>query len=311
MKGGSIKRVTLLLLILFILSLFLYISAGFSHESSQQEHIFSIVWVTDTQYLSEKYPKNFDMLCNWIVDYSDALNVKAVVHTGDIVERNWNRREWEAANHAMSILLDASIPYCWDAGNHDQYNTTWVGKDFAAFNTSTMRQKSYWVDDILDGKNTAICFNDLGQSFIVINIECHANDTVLHWANNLLDRYSKSHAIIATHAYLNESCKYDKWAYHFRNTVLANHSNVFLTLSGHFMQGTRANRTFVQNRHELFFNYQHTNGGAGDSTIRILTFDIAQDAIIVNTYNPVTKQRLSDPDNHFILDMSLNRPNSG
>jgi hypothetical protein len=77
---------------------------------------------------------------------------------------------------------------------------------------------------------------------------------------------------------------------------------VFLTLNGHFQDGNRTNRTFTDNRHELFFNYQHT-GGEGDATLRILTFSKEEDAIFVNTVNTVTNQFLTDPENCFTLDI--------
>ena len=47
---------------------------------------FSIVWITDTQYLSKSYPAYFDNLCRWIVAHRNVYNVKMVVHTGDIVD---------------------------------------------------------------------------------------------------------------------------------------------------------------------------------------------------------------------------------
>lgn len=83
--------------------------------------MFSVIWITDTQYLSEKFPWNFDTVCKWIVDHEELLNVKAVIHTGDMVEHSDNMKEWNRANHSMSILLKNDIPYCWDAGNHDQF----------------------------------------------------------------------------------------------------------------------------------------------------------------------------------------------
>lgn len=299
-KKRKIKKFALLIFPLLLLDSILLLP---SFASVAIKPMFSIIWITDTQYLSYKLPNNFETMCSWITTYSETLNVKAVLHTGDIVERAWNKGEWAIADNSMGILLKANIPYCWDAGNHDQLEKSWVGKDFPAFDTAIMRKKEYWVGDILEGKNTAIEFTASDWDFLILNIENHANDSVLDWANDLLLAHPNSHAIVATHSYISDTCAYDDWARHLRSNVLNKNPNIFMTLNGHFMQGSRANRTYANNRHELFFNCQHTDGGEGDATIRILTFSKEEDAILVNTFNTVTNQFLSDPENHFTLDI--------
>jgi hypothetical protein len=294
----------LLLLLLFLPSSFPIssVNASFSIEP-----LFSIIWITDTQYLSERYPSNFDAVCNWIVDYSEILNVKAVIHTGDLVEHPESVKEWNRASHSMGILLKNNIPYCWDAGNHDKLPTSWYGKYFQAFNTKIMSKKNYWVGDNFDGKNTALRFSVSDWDFLIINIEFQPNYKVLKWVNQLLELHSDCHTIIATHAYLNGLSEYEEWKNsfmqeYFEQKVLASHSNVFMTLNGHFMDGGRTSRKFTENHHELFFNYQHT-GGEGDAALRILTFSREEDAIFVNTVNTVTNQFFSDPENRFTLDI--------
>ena len=300
----KLVAITLLLLFLLLPTSFLSFSAAASFSI---DPMFSIVWITDTQCLSERLPLNFDKLCNWIVDYSDLLNIKAVIHTGDIVEHPSSTIEWIRANHSMSILLNNNIPYCWDAGNHDLLPTTWHGRNFTAFNTAIMQQKGYWISDKFDGENTAIHFKASDWDFLLINVEFQPKLAVLLWVKHLLELYPMYHTIIATHAYLNGTGEHEKWTNDFDEPyfeqILATHSNVFMTLNGHFMIGNRTSRTFIGNHHELFFNYQQTDGGQGDSRIRILTFSKKEDTIIVNTVNTVTNQFMADPENKFTLDI--------
>ena len=301
----KIVTTTLLLLLLVLTNSFLFSSA---HASFSIEPMFSIIWITDTQYLSERFPSNFDALCNWIVDHEEILNAKVVIHTGDIVQHPESKKEWNRASHSMGILLNNDIPYCWDAGNHDQFGSTdWYGKNYSAFDTRIMSEKNYWVSDKFDGKNTALRFRAANWDFLVINIEFQPRYEVLKWVNQLLELYPNYYAIIATHAYLNGMGEYEEWTNsynqeYFEQKILASHSNVFMTLNGHFMDGNRTSKIFTDNRHELFFNYQHT-GGESDATLRILTFSKDEDAIFVNTVNAVTNQFLSDPENTFTLDI--------
>ncbi len=104
--------------------------------------------------------------------------MKAVIHTGDLVETAGSSTEWANANHSMSLLLDNGMPYCWNAGNHDQYGSTWYGKDYTAFNVNIMGGKQYWVSDYYAGKNTAIRLNLGTITILVVNIEYHADLSV-------------------------------------------------------------------------------------------------------------------------------------
>jgi hypothetical protein len=270
---------------------------------------FSMVWITDTQYLSQTWPDYFDNATSWIVKNIDSLNVKMVVHTGDIVNTYSDPTQWEHANHSIGILLDNGIPYCWDAGNHDKntttYNTVWMGQDYKAFNVSLMEEKAYWVSDAEDGKNTAVHFDFDNWSFLVVNIEYDANDSVLSWASHLLDDYPKSYCIVATHAYLDGKCQYENnaWVPRFQEEVLNDHSNVFMTLNGHYWLDSCTNHTAVGNRSELMFDYQ--NFSSAGATLRLLTFNMTEAKIHVKTYNPHTGQFVTDSDNEFTLGIPL------
>lgn len=289
-------------LFLFVLSSALLTVCLLMPLALASESTFSVVWITDTQYLSQTYPDYFDSMCQWIVNNRDAYNVKMVVHTGDIVNYATDLSQWKNANHSMGILLDNDIPYCWDAGNHDQSAGSWDGKDFVAFNVTLMEQKAYWTGDSFDGKNTAVSFNFSGYNFLIVNVEFHANSSELQWANDVLDAHPNSHVILATHAYIDEICGYDAWALELQDTVLANHSNVFMTLNGHYYSNGNANRTRVDQRDELFFNRQNLDDQKGGATVRILTFDLAQGKINVKTYETYAGQFVTDSDNEFTLE---------
>jgi hypothetical protein len=268
---------------------------------------FSVIWITDTQYLSESRPTYYDSLCRWIVNNAEKYKVKMVIHTGDIVEDEGNRTQWENANKSISILLDADIPYCWNAGNHDYNETCWIGNQYYAFNPEVMATKPYWVDDKLDGQNTAIQFSADDWNFLVINVAYEASDDVLDWANSLLDEYPESHAFVGAHVYLNTTGGYSgkgrdspDWPINFRNKVLDAHSNVFLTLSAHHHPAS-GSRAQVGGRHELMFNRQDSDGQMGAASLRILSFDLVQGKIDVQTYLLYANYFLEDSNNQFTL----------
>jgi hypothetical protein len=269
---------------------------------------FSVIWITDTQYLSQIYPTYFDALCRWVVNNAATYNVKMVIHTGDMVDSEDNQTQWANANHSMSILLDAGIPYCWNAGNHDYTATYWIGNQYNAFNPAVLAEKPYWVGDEFNGQNTAIYVNVSSWDLLVVNLENLANNTALEWATSVLDAYPDSHAIVATHAYLNDQGKYtyikseqnSSWASNLNDTVLETHPSVFLTLNGHF-NTNNGRRTQVGDRDELMFNRQDQDGSLGGATLRILTFDTANNTIDVKTFVLYANSFLTDSNDQFIL----------
>jgi hypothetical protein len=181
----------------------------------------------------------------------------------------------------------------------------WNGKSFTAFNVSVLRSKTYWEADCLDGRNTAVSFNVSEHNFLVVNIEYHANSTVLQWLNAILDTHADSHVVVATHAYLNETCGYgnDGWALGLKNNLLANHTNVFLTLNGHYHSSSTANGTVVGERLEIFFDRQDLEGQKGAASLRILTFELSQGKLDVRTYDTYAGKFLTDSDSQFTMNL--------
>ena len=310
MKKNAVTCIYAIMLMTLIVTLLIPSAVQPCNASENNGSIFSIIWITDTQYLAESHPAYYDGLGQWIAENKDTYDVKMVVHTGDIVDEEGNRTQWTNANQSMSALLANSIPYCWDVGNHDYNATCWIGNQFSAFNPELMDQKSYWVSDEFDGMNTAVRFNVAGWDCLIINIAYHANDTVLTWANQILDSNPQSHVIVATHAYIDDRCRYDSWATNFKSTVLETHANVFMTLNGHY-HPTSGNRTQVGNRYELLFNQQDAYGQMGAASARILTFDTAKGTVNVKTYVLYANQFLQDPNNNFTLNTAFHNDLAG
>jgi 3',5'-cyclic AMP phosphodiesterase CpdA len=241
------------------------------------------------------------------VNHAEEYKVEMVIHTGDVVEDEFNRTHWENANQSMSILLDADIPYCWNAGNHDYNETCWIGNQYTAFNPEVLATKPYWIDDAVDGQNTAVHFSVEDWDFLIVNIAYDASDDVLDWANNLLDTYNESRAIVGAHVYLNTTGGYASkgkdsadWPMKLKNNVLDTHPNVFLALSGHCYP-TSGVRTQVGGRHELMYNRQDTDNQMGAASLRVMSFDLAEGKIGMQTYYLYANSFLDDDNNQFTL----------
>ena len=276
-------------------------------EAPTNNDIFSIMQISDTQYLSASFPQLFLDTTNWIANHATEYNVRMVIHTGDIVDNigvnaqpqlaTADPAQWSVANQAMLTLQTANIPYCWDAGNHDQipWNSptgTWSGSSYAAFDLATMRAKPYWVSDNNDGKNTATMFNYNGYKFLIINLEYLANDATINWMKDLLDSHRDWNVIIAAHNYLNYQGKYGvsvgtlndvSWCNSLK-TILDGYPNVFLTLNGHDPLGT-AYQKMSGNREEIYFNRGNIGAGQSAASVRIYTFNLETMQVQTTTWS--------------------------
>jgi len=60
----------------------------------------------------------FTAQTQWIVANKNLLNIKYVLHLGDITNNNYDE-QWEHARASFKILDDANMPYAFVPGNHD------------------------------------------------------------------------------------------------------------------------------------------------------------------------------------------------
>ncbi|MDA4113565.1 MAG: metallophosphoesterase [Thaumarchaeota archaeon] len=312
-----------------------------SAQSVQSTAPFSIFWITDTQFLSEKNPAIYKNMTQWIVDNWGAENGKMVIHTGDLVETGSIDAEWAHADAAMSLLLKNGIPYSWCAGNHDDLvgsdpTSGWIGNLWDAFNPSVAGRKidamhnTSWVSEYHDAMNTAVGFSASGLNFLVINVEWNAEPDVLEWVRGILDDpvFLHHRIIVAPHAYIDAAGSVDdpRWgselsAFLTKLTEIidAHSSSVFLTLNGHFATDHGYySPSPVKGRNQLMFDRQDSTDDPenpmaisttddakrlGGGTITILTFDTEKNRISVKTYDTYTGKYRTDSTEQYAFDM--------
>jgi hypothetical protein len=292
-------------------------------QVSPSHYDFSIMQISDTQNLAWYHPDWYNQLTTWIVNNNATYNLKMVIHTGDIVDQCDDYSQWQNANASMSILANNGIPYTWCAGNHDQLalnvsgdpNTGWFGIQYTPLNPATFSNKSYWVGDDNQGKNTAVKFSVNGYNFLVINLECQANAATMAWATNLLDTYSSLNynIIVATHAYLdspnmlflNNFPGSPIWEQNLQN-LLNSYPRVFMTLNGHtggWPVGLSVHNQ-VNGRTQTEFDRQDSEIDEG-AAVRIYSFDLNSQTVTASTYSVPSSTWITDLGNSFSFSTDL------
>lgn len=252
--------------------------------------------------------KYFFCQTDWIRDNAGNMNVRFVVHEGDITQTD-DDGEWAIARQAMATL-DGRVPYCLCLGNHDMGYRKTEGSP-TSYRTAADRKTGFnrffprSDFEHLPGfggtfgethENSYRLFEAAGRHFMIVSLEFKPRDAVLEWAGRIVREHPDHRVIVLTHAYLDSSGKriaHDAYAVEGNSgeqmwqKLVSRHPNIFLVLCGHRLGEARLTSTGEQgNRvHQLLCDYQGLPDG-GSSWLRYLTFFPAANRIRVSTFNP-------------------------
>lgn len=272
---------------------------------------FTVAQVTDTQFLAQNYNQLYlSKISSFINSQVTPLNIKMVVHTGDITQNGSDITQVEWANSTFAAL---TAPFVWTLGNHD---AEWIGDSYLAFNPTTFSGKSYYVG--ASGDSYAVSFTYNSTVYLIVNLEYGASVTALAWATNLFNIYKYSPVILATHSFLNASGGYGITAGGYNQVwennlygVIGQYPNVFLTIAGHDDSGTTdattSNSATVNGRLDTFLDRQSMHNNLGSCTVRFFEFGVMGNylSLHVKTYDLLNEQYITDSKNDFSTVIAL------
>ena len=272
-------------LFLIVVFLALFILPTMASAASK----FTFVVLPDTQFYSSSYTDIFTKQTQWIVDNKKALNIKYVIHVGDIVDSPNNLTQWKNADKALSVLDRAKIPYGVTAGNHDNNNGISNANYSKYFNTSRFSKKN-WFGKAYN-KNNAYHYDLIragNYSFIIMYVSYDQSaDVPISWIKNVIKTNPEKQVIIVTHALLdgNGNILSSPNSVNAIRSLASEHKNVIMVLSGHMpISPYKIVHNVRGNAHEILQDYQNEPKG-GDGWLRIFTFD-GNGKVVVQTYSP-------------------------
>jgi len=299
------------------------------------EGSWTLAVLPDTQVYSLRYPGLYTMQTAWIAQNAERLNIKYVLHLGDIVNNN-THREWANARAAMS-LLNGVVPYAMVPGNHD------YGPSGDASTRETLMNEYFPFDEAAamstfggayePGKldNTVHLFEAGGEKWIIIALEWGPRDEVIEWANEMMSKHPDRSGILITHAYMNNNdLRYDHtdsvnpqhYNPHYYSTPggvndgeelwqkLVRKHNFVLILNGHVLgDGTgylASTNDLGGTVHQMLSNYQMRELG-GEGYMRLIEFHPDGRTIQVKSYAPLYDSYLLQADQQFQLEIESER----
>lgn len=291
---------------------------------------WSLAVLPDTQVYAESYPGIFDAQTAWIKHNVKPLDIKYVLHLGDITNRN-TPEQWQNAYRSMS-LLHGSVSYALAPGNHDYgpggnaaTRDTYVN-DYFKFDEYMKQNPNIVAFEPGKIDNTYHRFEAGGKKWIVIALEWAPRDEAVAWANEVMTKYKDHIGILITHAYMfSDSTRYDwskgrqSWNPHGYQTPgtkndgeqlwqkLVSKHRFAMTLNGHVLNdGTgylvtedAAGRKVPQ----ILANYQmRALGGSG--YLRVMEFQPDGRTVRMKAYSPIYDRFIPRSDHSFDFQIS-------
>jgi hypothetical protein len=290
---------------------------------------WTIAVLPDTQVYSLRVPGLFLTQTSWLVQERLNMDLRYVIHLGDIVNNN-THGEWKNAYRAMS-LLHGHVPYAMVPGNHD------YGPSGDASTRDTLMNDYFdfeltakWPTfggamekDRLD--NTYHVFEAGGRKWIILCLEWGPRDSTVEWADQIMREHRDRDGIFVTHAYMNNNDHrynhtdqtrpqhYNPHEYRTPGGVndgeelwqkLIRKHRFVLTLNGHVLgdgTGYRVDRTDRGNAcHQILANYQMRELG-GEACLRLLEFRPDGRTVRVKAYTPLHDKYMLENDHSFTI----------
>lgn len=263
-----------------------------------EQYDFSIAWTSDTQYYAESFPDQYDGQTEWIVNNRDRLNLRYLVHTGDVVDDFDQDWEWEVGDRNMKRLEDNGIPYGVLGGNHDVGSGngcfanywTWFGehrfKDSSVYGGAYQNNLGHY--DLVTADGVELLF---------VYMSWDVYDEEINWINEVLRKYPDRKAFLCFHNYIVAStAELDYTGLRVQREVVAANPNVLGVLGGHYHGSAIHITAFDDDKdgtndrlvYQMCTDYQSGEMG-GLAYLKMMYFDLANGKIYINSYSPTKK----------------------
>lgn len=292
---------------------------------------FTIAVIPDTQNEVFGNDNRFTNRTQWLRDNRTDLNLKYVIHTGDMM--NWDtpdHAQYEKGSAAMAVLDDASIPWMGAIGNHDTGATCTGGsacpgksakvsvRDTSTFNSYFPVSRFPGVQGLFEpGKidNAWSTFSAGGASWLVMTLELWPRPQVVDWAARVAASHPNDNVIVVTHSYLNQDGVIETGNGGYGATspqyvydrVVAPNSNVKLVFSGHV--GIAGSRVDTRSDSTKVASFLGTFHSASTNPTQLITIDPGRGTVSTRFYAPSNGQSWPEY-TKAVSDMQWITPNS-
>ncbi len=275
-------------------------------EKRDRDMVFTIAIIPDTQ--SEQ---NFKNRCEWLVKNEEKLDLRAVIHTGDVV--NWgdaDESQLVTASDAMSPFDETDIKVGIALGNHD---TAAVGvggsaavpndtpvrvRDTSAFQKYFPSSRYPYLVPMEEGyiDNAYTIFSAGGAEWMILCLELWPRVHVIEWANKVVEAHPECNVLVATHSYLTGGGDIvaDNGGYganspqYLFDELISRHDNIKMVFCGH--EGDSAVRDDYGESGNRIVSVLGCYHKTHENPVRLIEIDVLNGTLESYVYCPIEEK---------------------
>ena len=256
--------------------------------------VYTIAWLSDTQYYSQKWPDTFYTMTAFLRDAAERLDLRYFVHTGDLVNSAGKAEQWEVAVRAMASL--SRLPGGVLAGNHDVYHDD---VDYSAF-CSYFGQKEAalrpcYGGSYADNRGHYDLWEAGATRYVFVYMGYGPDSAAIDWVRSVFDRFPDRVGVLCLHQYFTTGLSLSDDGERFYGEVVSQCPNLYMVLCGHRYNVACVPAQFDDNGdgtpertvYQMMGNYQAAGSEGGSGYMRFLQIDEAAGEMRVYSYSPL------------------------
>lgn len=294
----------------------------------KDEDNYNFVLIPDTQN-TVKFKKDvMDQAVDELIATADELNVKGVIHLGDVVENNNDGVQYDTAREIFYQIPDAGIRFLVQPGNHDGWasGTTNYWNSFGE-NSKIFEDRTAWY--LTNHGYSSYMLVDAGSyTYLVISLACTGSDPGANnntswdpaheaWLKEVLETYPNCPTIVTTHDLQNCSDTEPSAIQLSSNgeklwNLVKGYDQVFMMVGGH-SHGAGVQTLTNDNGKpviSILTDYQFAYNG-GNGLFRYLEFDEDQNQIYYSSYSPYAASLPEEEKSFFDVNFLNGEGNEG
>ena len=261
---------------------------------------YTFAWISDTQHYSRSFPDVFYEMTSFLYAQRQRMELRYVIHTGDLVHNFDDPEQWKLASGAMEQL--GELPRGVLAGNHDvggaenaDYEAYEENFGAARFEGNGVFAMDYQNNrghcDLVDAGDTQYLFAYMGYP---------VGEEEAAWLSGAFAAYPQRVGVLCVHDYFNSDLSLSDQGRLLLERVVAPNPNVYMVLCGHrynsaCVPAQIGGRLVLQ----LICNYQAAGDEGGSGYIRFMQFDEGAGVLRLVNYSPLLRDYVfyDDPNN--------------
>lgn len=278
---------------------------------------YNFAVIPDSQYMGQSKPQMLTEINKWFASNKKDLNIKMVMHVGDITEES-SIEELENADKYFELLDKVNCNYMTTPGNHDYKDGAINFSKY--FGKKRYENKKNYKENSFNNLNMYSTVNAGNYEYLFISLDYKNIEEGVEWAKSIIEVNKDKPTIIFTHdCYddINNEIKRTLNGEFIWKNLISNENSIFMVIAGHEfgVKHKLSKNNNNENVIEMLVNYQmYPSGGNGwirmieideDYSIRCKTISPWVKSIPLNNRTAYDLLHLTSDDDDFCINFSI------